>query len=351
MRISRFARFAALVAIAALAFAVPALARDKPNEPSKGAEALQKSTRAGLTGPVMPNFEIPGVPKWTPPAQYQVELVMTHEGQSFSMKRHIRGASIRSEMIGQGMEAVMLERAEEPGVTYMLMPEQKQGIKTDAESMAGMSEKMGLDKAIEEHEKKAEPAPVFADVQPTFKKLGSETLNGRAADKFEATADDMSALMWFDHETGAPLRMQAKESTIDWKDYKAEAQPEKLFEVPKGYEIIDMAEQMKQLEKMGFGKGGGMVMKGGAGMSSAALSGMMGGKGMPGMSGGLSGMAGNYGSQMGQNFGQSIGSSVGASFGGPLGAMAGGYIGGAVGGWIGRKVAGGVTGAVTGGNR
>jgi hypothetical protein len=227
---------------------------------------------------------------------------------------------------------VMIERADEPGITYNLMPSEKMAMKMNAAKMTEMAGKSA--KQLD-----APPEPE-SQVAPVIEKVGTETIDGRAATKFKVSAEGHTALMWFETATGAPLRMEAEEARIEWKNLEVKPQPAKLFEVPKDYQLIDMDEQMKQMEKMRGSMGGAALGGLPGGMGAQALGGLGGG-----MGGNLSleGMAGGYGGQMGSNFGQQIGSGIGASFGGPIGAMAGGYIGGKVGGWLGKRVATAVT--------
>ncbi|MEO5617550.1 MAG: hypothetical protein ABIS67_07240 [Candidatus Eisenbacteria bacterium] len=312
----------------------PAPVKAAGNPPAATAAPATKKAPAGITG----GLSLPGLPGYVMPDQYSVDLVMTFEGKSMTMRRAIDGGSIRSEISAEGTEMVMLERAEDNGAVYNIMPSEKMMMKMTPSTMMPPGEKQ-------------EAPPADDAAAPKVEKLGVEKLEGRSAVKYRMTAEGHSALAWFEESTGAPLRMEAEGSVIEWKNMKPGPQPAKLFELPKDYQLIDMDEQMKQMQKMGGGAGmgalGGMsakMGKGGKGAMGAGaipggLAGMPGMGAMGGMGGGLSGMAGNYGSQMGANMGQSIGSGIGASFGGPIGAMAGGFIGGKVGGWIGRKAA------------
>lgn len=312
---------ALLLLVAAIVITAPQ-ARSK--DAATPAAPAASPARAMGAGPV---FALPGVPTWQAPPEYSVDMQMSSGENQVTMHRAIKGESFRTEMEAEGHSMIMLERAEEPGMTYNIMPAEKMAMKMNAAKMQERAEKMGK-------MPKEEAQPPAKEVVPQIEKLGSEKVNGVDAAKFKVTAEDHTALMWLDPANGAPLKMQSGEATIEWKNYKVGPQPAKLFEVPKEYQLIDMDEQMKQMEKMG---GGGM-------MRGAMGGGMPMGMGGPGGGGGmLEGMAGRYGGQMGQGFGQQIGAGIGASFGGPLGAMAGQYIGGRVGGWIGRRVATAVT--------
>jgi hypothetical protein len=282
-------------------------------------------------------FTLPGVPAWQPPAEYSVDMVMSSGDQTVTMHRIFRNGSIRSDIAAEGETMAMIEKAEEPGTTYTLMPSQKMAMKMSAADV-----NPELPKAAKKHRLDPDPEP---EAQPEIEKLGTETIDGHAATKFKVTAGEHHALMWFDTGTGAPLRMESEGSKIEWKNLEVKSQPASLFEVPKGYQVTDMGEMQKKMQAAMAQ--GGMAM-GGAGLAGrsgagAAMSALGAGGGLPGGGTSLEGMAGGYGQQMGQNFGQQIGSGIGASFGGPIGAMAGSYIGGKVGGWLGHRVATAVT--------
>jgi hypothetical protein len=314
-----------LLAVLMLA-ASASFAAEKPKPaaaPEKQAPAEKSAPKPA--GGLLGGMTMGGPPQWTPPDQYSVDLVMTNEGKSFTMKRFISGGKTRSEMSAEGREMIMLERPEDGGAIYNIMPSEKMAMKM---TPGGFAEDAPKEDA------KVEKA---ADVK--IESLGKEQLDGRAALKYRMTADKHTALGWFEESTGAPIRMEAEGAVIEWKNFKPGPIPAKMFEVPKDYQVTDMDEMMKQMKSMrGAGLGAGAAMSGAV---PGAMSAMR--PGMGGMGGGLSGMAGNYGSQMGSNMGQQFGSGVGAAFGGPLGAMAGGYIGGKVGGWLGRKTADAVT--------
>lgn len=318
MRLHSAPLIGALFGVSLLAnFESVARAKDAPRADAKAPAAPAAAAPTGLSGlgmPAAPMGALPGLPAWQPPANYSVDMVMTYGKESMTMRRFIGAAGMRSEISAQGADMVMIERASEPGVMYNLMPPEKMAMKMTPSKMSAMAKV-----------KQAEPEAAEAEVKPTVEKLGTVNLDGRSAAKFKLIAGENSALAWFDPETGAPLRMEARDAVIEWKNLKPAPQPAALFEVPKNYQLVDMDEQMKQMEKMRGSMGG--AMGGAAGMA-----------GMAGMGGGVEGMAGRFGSQMGANMGQSLGANIGAAFGGPLGSMAGGYIGGQVGGWIGRRV-------------
>jgi hypothetical protein len=248
------------------------------------------------------------MPAYHPPAAYSEDVVITIDGQtSMAMKRFVDGSRIRTDMSAGGEDFSMIELGDADGTMYNVMPNDKQAVKM---TMRGaMNQAPKGDVKADAPEAESAPPPGYR-----VEYLGEETVDGRATRKFRMTTDEGPALGWFDTSTGAPVRMEGtsdgKKAVMEWKNFKAASQPAALFEVPKGYEVMDMDAMRAQMEEMG---GMGDMMKNMAG-------GMMGG--------------------MGQNLGAQLGGAVG----GPLGAMAGSYLGGRVGNALGHQAAGSVAG-------
>jgi hypothetical protein len=268
------------------------------------------------------------LPHYVAPPAYSVDLVIHSPKANMVMKRYIDQGRIRTEMSGSDMDMVMIEMGDAKGTSLMLMPKDKRAIKQSREGMASLTG--GQTAADGKHPATESAAEPPSDMR--VEDLGDETLDGKAVKKLRVSLPEGSSLGWFDKTTGAPVRMEGtvdgETSVIEWKDYKVGAQPAKLFEAPKDYELTDMDEMMSKMKGMG-GMGG--------------MKGLMGG--MPGMGGisGVKGMVGGMGQNLGGNLGGSLGASLGGALGGPLGAMAGKYLGGKVGGMIGRKAANVVT--------
>jgi hypothetical protein len=353
---------ALVVLLASLALAAPA-----PRASAAPVKAPANATpTTAMKAPVVGAAALAGLPEWKMPQQYSVDLVMTNGGQTMTMHRFIDGENIRSELEAQGEQLVMLERGAEQ---YQIIPSQKMVMKMAVPASAPAPE--------------GKPAAQTMDAR--IERLGEETLDGVRALKYQVTSEGHTGTAWFDAATGAPLRMESAEARIEWKNLKPGPQPAKLYEVPKDFQVMDMAQIQSQIQGMGGPGGvggagiptlppGAAVPQGGNAMGAAGhkgIKGMLGGLtgrmpggvsgavpggvsgglagGMPGgAGGGVSGMAQNAAGRMGQNFGEQLGSGVGASFGGPFGAIAGRYIGGRVGGWLGTHVAKAVTGG--GGN-
>jgi hypothetical protein len=333
--------FAAWVCVIGLALALPvhAIASGKPAAKDQGAPAGAKRPPATSDHSSLPAASperagtaahgaakpLDRLPSWKAPGQYAVDMVVTHGGDTYVIKRSIDGTRTRTDMNVEGEQMSMIELGDEAGTTFNILPSQKKVMKQTAKAMADMTAKVAP-KA--EKEEGGAPKP-----QGKIEYLGREAVNGVEADKYQMTAEDQVAYAWIDPSTQFPVRMQSAEATVDWKNYKAGPQPEKNFIPPKDYELLDVDEMMAKASAAMHGAGG---MTGGAGM--AAMGGMagMGGAGAGGMA---NHMAGVMGGQFGGGLGNALGTQVGNALGGPLGGMVGNYIGGKVGQMIGKKAA------------
>jgi outer membrane lipoprotein-sorting protein len=296
----RFASSAARLSLPALLL-VPALFASPGARAAGLPPGLDPGTKAALLK----------MPAYNPPAAYSEDLVITTGDQTMTMKRFVDGSKMRTDMNAQGQDFSMIELGDAAGTMYNIVPKQKQAIKmTSRGMMEGMPKAAGKPDTTETE---TPPPPGYK-----VEYLGEETVDGRATKKFRMTTDEGSALGWFDAANGAPVRMEGtsdgKKAVMEWKNFKAAAQPASVFEVPKGYEVVDMDAMREQM------------------------------KGMPGMGNMMKNMAGGMAGGMMGGMGQNMGAQLGGAVGGPLGAMAGGFLGGRVGSEMGRKAAEKATG-------
>ncbi len=272
------------------------------------------------------------LPTWKEPESYSVELVMQSDGRAFTMRRFLDKGRIRSEISAEGRDMVLIELGDSLRTAYSLIPQQKTAMKQTSmmDELARQASGGGVEKELGR-----------AGARVEF--LGEEKLEAGPARKFRITFDQVPLIAWFDSASGAPLRMEGaiegKKTVMEWRRLQVGSQPEKLFEVPRDYQVQDMDALMAKIEANGgLGSMAGLKgsMAGQGGKDGAAPSGT-------GITGKLGGMAKQAGQKMGSQFGGDLGGGLGASFGGPVGALAGRYVGGRVGGWLGRKMVGAVT--------
>jgi len=72
-------------------------------------------------------------------------------------------------------------------------------------------------------------------------KVGSETVNGRSAVKFEGTNSKGEAgTVWMDPKLRFPIKWQGKNGGGELRNIQETSQPASLFEIPSGYKKFDM---------------------------------------------------------------------------------------------------------------
>jgi hypothetical protein len=77
-------------------------------------------------------------------------------------------------------------------------------------------------------------------------KIGSDTVNGRSAIKYEGTnANGDSGTFWIDPKIAFPIKWQGKNSSGELRNIVEGSQPASLFEVPAGYNKLDMGSMMQ----------------------------------------------------------------------------------------------------------
>jgi outer membrane lipoprotein-sorting protein len=78
-------------------------------------------------------------------------------------------------------------------------------------------------------------------------KVGSDTVNGRSAIKYEGTnANGESSTFWIDPKIEFPVKWQTKNSSGELRNIQEGSQSASLFDVPAGYTKFDMGAMMQQ---------------------------------------------------------------------------------------------------------
>lgn len=157
------------------------------------------------------------------PSEFSMEMVTKAGEQNISTKMFKSKDKTRVESSVQGMDSVSIMR-EDLKKMYMIMPAQKMYMENDLS-----------------------PAMAAADMTAPkgdmkWEKLGSETVNEVACDKYKVTTTlegKTSEMFYYLDSKGFPVRteMTATGQTIvvDYKNWKEGPQDASLFEVPAGY--------------------------------------------------------------------------------------------------------------------
>jgi len=149
------------------------------------------------------------------------DMVSTANNQKHTSKIYMQGAKMRMESPQQpGYSIVRPDR----NVMWMVMPEQKSYMEMplDPSRQPKTSEKV--------------------QGEVSRKLLGSETIDGHHAQKYEVTYKDRESsqkmYQWMATDINFPVKMAAIDGswTVEYRNIKMGAQPDSLFEVPAGFQ-------------------------------------------------------------------------------------------------------------------
>ena len=164
-------------------------------------------------------------------SEFSADMLMRSEGHEMQSKTFISGDKIRSESMGQ----ITIIR-KDLNVMWMVMPQQN----------------MYMENQIDLNTLARTSSMVSGEIERL--PLGQETIDGQAADKFKVTYNagqgPTTMLQWVG-ERHVPVKMQAEDGSwsVDYKNIQFGPQPASLFEIPEGYQKMqmpNMADLMKQ---------------------------------------------------------------------------------------------------------
>ncbi len=79
----------------------------------------------------------------------------------------------------------------------------------------------------------------------TCHRIGSDTVNGRSAVKYEGTNEDgETGYFWLDSKLRFPLKWEDHDDTGELRDIQEAHQPDSLFAIPGDYQKMDMGNMM-----------------------------------------------------------------------------------------------------------
>lgn len=176
------------------------------------------------------------------PQPFSSDLTMTTNGAvNMKGKMFFSAPRVRMEMSPAGGSAprgpmggrmVMIMDGDSK-TSYMLMPEQQMYMEFPADGNSPMTGRMPKLTDFS-----SVPCKGRQDV--TCKKIGTETVNGRACDKWELTdKSGEKSYFWIDQNLHFPIKSQSKDATMEFTNIKEGAQDAALFKVPAGYRKLD----------------------------------------------------------------------------------------------------------------
>lgn len=162
-------------------------------------------------------------------------------GTEMNGKIYFGGKHIRFDMNSPRGEMIMITDADKK-TSYMIMPAQKMYMEMNTQGMPNRRGPRMPDV------KSYDPTnPCASREGYTCKKVGTETVNGRTCDKWEFTENSGNGkeTVWIDQKLHFPVKtVSADGGTTEFTNIKEGAQDASLFEVPAGYQKMDMGGMM-----------------------------------------------------------------------------------------------------------
>jgi hypothetical protein len=126
--------------------------------------------------------------------------------------------------------------------TDTLMPEQHMYMEFNAND--AMARRPGMGPNI--HPLRDPSNPCANDEGATCKNLGVEQVNGRTCDHWQMTAKDGKVSnVWIDQKLHFPIKSVSENSTWQLTNIKEGEPAASLFEIPPGYQKMDMSQMMQ----------------------------------------------------------------------------------------------------------
>ena len=227
------------------------------------------------------------------PSYYRVDMHIEADGERMIMRRYVDGNRSRTETDFDGETIVTIEAGDAARTTYTIVPSMKRVMKStlpqDAPSAPAQT---GSQTAVPE------------EAEQGLELVGTETLDGRSVQKYRVEMPNGDGFIWVDPSTELPVRMESGGSRVDMRNYEFSKPAPELFQIPKGYEVMDL-DQMRS-------------------MNAARM------------------VAGGIASGYAARAGERAGGSIGGAFGGPIGSMVGQFLGKKLGKAAAQKAAGAV---------
>ena len=176
------------------------------------------------------------------PAQFSADMsIHNARGEDMKGKIFFGGKKYRTDMDMRGRSISNIIDTEGKK-SYTLMHEQQMYMEHD------LSQPMGMRRGPRMPEIKEFDAsnPCANQQGVTCKKTGTETVNGRSCDVWEFTRDGKKeSTSWIDQSLHIPVKTVLEDGTsVELSNIKEGAQPASKFEVPSGYQKMDMGGMM-----------------------------------------------------------------------------------------------------------
>jgi hypothetical protein len=170
--------------------------------------------------------------------EFSADIIVTND-QGLNLKQHIFGSGdkIRSEGLGGALPMSVIIRPDQQKV-YSIMDE----------------EKMVTVMPFDPHKMAAEMS-LATGLNGKYETIGAGILDGIACTEYKYTSTDNKVFdLWVDSARKIPLKMAAEDQsfTLLVKNYQAGPQDPSLFEIPEGYQVVQMP-SLPNMPGMGAG--------------------------------------------------------------------------------------------------
>jgi hypothetical protein len=161
-------------------------------------------------------------------AEFTATLVTKAGGKEIPGKVYVKDNKMRNEVEVAGMASVHILRPDKK-VVWIIMPQQKAYME------------MPFNKEAQQ-----KLLPLTEEQKAKMKKVGTETVNGYACDKYETSLSHqgkaMQVFTWLATDLNLPIKIMSADGAfaMEYQDIKPGAVADTMFEVPQGYQKMKL---------------------------------------------------------------------------------------------------------------
>ena len=161
-------------------------------------------------------------------AEFTATMVTKAGGVEIPGKIYVKENKVRNEVQAGGQTSIHILRPDKK-VVWIIMPQQKAYVEMPITHTA--QQKM---------------LPLTEDQKAKMNKVGTETINGYACDKYETTMSHqgkpMQVFTWVATDLGVPIKIVSEDGSfsMEYKDIKPGQVADSLFDVPQDYKKMQL---------------------------------------------------------------------------------------------------------------
>ena len=169
-------------------------------------------------------------------AEFSATVVTKAGGMEMPGKIYFKDNKVRNEVQAGGQASIHILRPDKK-VVWIIVPQQKSYLEMPLTQEA--QQKM---------------MPITEAQKAKMTKVGTETINGYACDKYETTMShqgkSMKVFTWVATDLGVPIKIVSEDGSfsIEYKDIKPGQVADSMFEVPQDYKKMKLPFAMPQMK-------------------------------------------------------------------------------------------------------